>query len=186
MWILKNSKDLLEYIQSRFISSCNSIKIFDLSTLYTTIPHSKLKDKLRELAQLCFIKKNGQSRYKNLVLLRDISYYVKHHSDSTKKFSETNFFNMFQFLIYNIFAMFGGRVFQQSVGIHMGTNCAHLLADLFLYSYEADFIQGLLKRNQKKLARSFNFMFRYIDDVLSLTILGLVILFIGSIPLSLK
>jgi hypothetical protein len=42
-----------------------------------------------------------------------------------------------------------------------------LLADLFLYSYEADFIQGLLKKNEKKLTRSFNFTFRYIDDVLS-------------------
>ena len=42
------------------------------------------------------------------------------------------------------------------------------IADLFLYSYEADFIQGLLKKNQKKLARFFNFTFRYIDDVLSL------------------
>jgi hypothetical protein len=40
--------------------------------------------------------------------------------------------------------------------------------DLFLYSYEADFIQGLLKKNKKKLARSFNSTFRYIDDVLSL------------------
>ena len=50
----------------------------------------------------------------------------------------------------------------------MGTNCAPLLADLFLYSYEADFIQGFLKKNEKKLARSFNFTFRYIDDVLSL------------------
>ena len=57
MWILKNSKDLLEYIQSRSLSSCNNIKTFDFSTLYTTIPHSKLKDKLRELVQLCFIKK---------------------------------------------------------------------------------------------------------------------------------
>ena len=85
MWILKNSKDLLEYIQSRSLSSCNSIKTFDFSTLYTTIPHSKLKDKLRELVQLCFIKKNGQRRYKYLVLGRDRSYFVKHHSDSTKK-----------------------------------------------------------------------------------------------------
>jgi hypothetical protein len=34
----------------------------------------------------------------------------------------------------------------------MGTNCAPLLVDLFLYSYEADFIQGLLKKNEKKLA----------------------------------
>jgi hypothetical protein len=50
----------------------------------------------------------------------------------------------------------------------MGTNCAPLLADLFLYPYEADFIQGILKKNEKKLARSFNFTFRYIDDVVSL------------------
>jgi hypothetical protein len=35
-------------------------------------------------------------------------------------------------------------------------------------SYEADFIQWLLKKNEKKLARSFNFTFHYIDYVLSL------------------
>ena len=50
----------------------------------------------------------------------------------------------------------------------MDTNCAPLLAALFLYSYKADFIQGLLKKNEKKLARSFNLTFRYIDDVHSL------------------
>jgi hypothetical protein len=54
---------------------------------------------------------------------------------------------MLEFLIDNIFARFGGRVFQQTFGIPMGTNCAPLLVDLFLYSYEADFIQGLLKKN---------------------------------------
>ena len=75
---------------------------------------------------------------------------------------------MLEFMIDNKFVMFGGRAFQQTVGIPMGTKCAPLLADLFLYSYEADFIQGLLQKNEKKLARSFNFTFRYIDDVLSL------------------
>ena len=50
----------------------------------------------------------------------------------------------------------------------MDTNCAPLFADLFLYSHEADFIQGPLKENEKKLVWSFNFTFRYIDDVLSL------------------
>ena len=83
-------------------------------------------------------------------------------------FSETDIIIMLDFLIDNIFVMFGGCVFQQIVGIPMATNCAPLLADLFLYSYEADFIQGLLTKNEKKLARSFSFMFRYIDDVLSL------------------
>ena len=46
MRILKNSKDL--YIQSRPLSTYNSIKTFVFSTLYTTIPYSKLKDGIRE------------------------------------------------------------------------------------------------------------------------------------------
>jgi hypothetical protein len=47
----------------------------------------------------------------------------------------------------------------KEVGIPMGTNCDPLLVDLFLYSYEADFIQGLLVKNEKKLARFFNLTF---------------------------
>ena len=50
----------------------------------------------------------------------------------------------------------------------MGTNCAPLHADLFLYSHEACFIKGPLKKNEKKLTRFFNITFRYIDDVISL------------------
>ena len=50
----------------------------------------------------------------------------------------------------------------------MSTNCTPLLPDLFLYSYDVDFIQGLLKKHEMKLAQSFNCTFRYIDDVLSL------------------
>jgi hypothetical protein len=45
---------------------------------------------------------------------------------------------------------------------------APLSADLFLYSYEAEFVQKLLRDNNKKLAVSFNHTFRYIDNVLSI------------------
>ena len=68
--------------------------------------------------------------------------------------------------------MFDGRVFQKTVEIPMGTNCAPLLVDLFLYSYEPD---GLLKKTPQKpqkLARIFNFTFCYIDNVLSLNNYG--------------
>ena len=85
-----------------------------------------------------------------------------------KLFSETDIINLLESLIDNIFVMFGGRVFQQTVGIYMGANCAPLLADLFLSWYEADIIQHLLNKNEKKLPLSFNFTFRHIDDVLSL------------------
>ena len=50
----------------------------------------------------------------------------------------------------------------------MGTNCAPLLADIFLYSYEAEFIQSLLSTGRKRLASQFNLSYRYFDDVLSI------------------
>ena len=52
----------------------------------------------------------------------------------------------------------------------MGTNCAPLLADIFLYSYEAEFLQSLLStgRGGEQLASRFNFTYRYIDDILSI------------------
>ncbi|KAK3106211.1 hypothetical protein FSP39_015242 [Pinctada imbricata] len=48
------------------------------------------------------------------------------------------------------------------------TNCAPLLADIFLYSYEAEFIQSLVAEGKTYLASDFNFTYRYIDDVLSI------------------
>jgi len=45
---------------------------------------------------------------------------------------------------------FEGTIFQQTVGIPMGTNYAPLLANLFLHSYEAEFVQYLLRKGEKK------------------------------------
>ena len=53
------------------------------------------------------------------------------------------------------------------VDIPMGTNCAPLLADLFLYSYENEFLDKLIKEGKRKLARKFNLSYRYIDDLIS-------------------
>ena len=87
------------------------------------------------------------------------------NTDSTKKFYENDIINMLVFLSDSMLVMFCGPLFQQTVGTPMGTICAPLLADLFFYLCEVDFIQRLLKKKGKKLARSFYFTFRYIDNV---------------------
>ena len=69
-------------------------------------------------------------------------------------------------IIY-IYVRFGGQLFQQMVGIPMGTNCALLLADLLLYSYENEFLDKLIKEGKRKLARKFNLSYHYIDDLIS-------------------
>ena len=66
MWILKNSKELLQNLKAQ--SLVNIIKTFDFSTLYTTIPHSKLKSRLKDLIFECFFRKNGKRRYKYLII----------------------------------------------------------------------------------------------------------------------
>ena len=47
------------------------------------------------------------------------------------------------------------------------TNCAPLLADLFLYFYENEFLDKLIKEGKRKLARKFNLSYRYINDLIS-------------------
>ena len=44
MWILKNSNELLEHLKPTAINHVTSIKSFDFSTLFTTIPYQKLKN----------------------------------------------------------------------------------------------------------------------------------------------
>ena len=75
---------------------------------------------------------------------------------------------MLEFLVENIVFVFEGKVFQQIVGMPMGTNCAPLLADIYLYLYEAEVIQSLLSAGKKQLVSQFNFKYRYVDDVLSI------------------
>jgi len=89
MWILKRFTGMLGYIQPWPFSSCNSIKM--LTSLPSThlFPHSKMKDRLKELVQLCFIKMNCQRKYKYIVLARNIFYCVnKNNTDTTKTFFE--------------------------------------------------------------------------------------------------
>ena len=74
---------------------------------------------------------------------------------------------MTEFLVDNIYVKFGGQLFRQMVGISMGTNCVPLLADLFLYSYENEFLDKLVKEGKRKLARKLNLSYRYIDDLIS-------------------
>ena len=70
------------------------------------------------------------------------------------------------FLLDNIYIRFGSELYRQIVGIPMGTNCAPLVADLFLFCYERDFMLSLSEKNQSGLFEAFNSTSRYLDDSL--------------------
>ena len=81
-------------------------------------------------------------------------------------YTADNICKMIEFLIDNTFVQFGGHRFRQMTGIPVGTNCAPLLVDLFLYWYENEFLDNIIRSGHWGLARSFNLCCRYIDDLI--------------------
>ena len=74
---------------------------------------------------------------------------------------------MIEFLIDNIFVQFGGRLFRRVIGSPMGTNCAPLLPNLSLYSYDDEFLDNMIRSGHRRLSKSFNLCYRYIDDLIA-------------------
>ena len=79
-----------------------------------------------------------------------------------------NICKMIEFLIDYSLVQFGWRLSGLMTGIPMGTNYAPLLADLFFYSYENEFLDNMIRSGYRRLARSFNLCYRYIDDMIVL------------------
>jgi hypothetical protein len=129
----KSSKDLLDNLKSRSFSQVSSIKTFDFSTLYTTLPHDKLKTCLIETIHKAFSHRNYGSKL--VVLGYNSTYFSNKIQKGTTCYSEEQIISMLELLIDSMFVSFGGTLFQQVVSIPMGTICVSLIADLFLCSY---------------------------------------------------
>ena len=77
---------------------------------------------------------------------------------------------MTEFLVDNIYVRFGEHLFHQTVGNPKGIQTLPhpLLAEfVFLFSYENEFLDKLIKEGKRKLARKFNLSNCYIDDLIS-------------------
>ena len=101
MWILKNSKDLLDNLKSRSFTRVSSIKTFDFSTLYSTLPHDKLKTSLKETIHKAFSHRNYGSKL--FVLGYNSTYFSNRIQKGKTCYSEEQVISMLEFLIDNIF-----------------------------------------------------------------------------------
>ena len=72
------------------------------------------------------------------------------------------------FFLDNNYIRFGSKLYRQIVCIPMGTNYDPLVADLFLFCYERDFMLFLSEDNQSDVIEAFNSTSRYLDDLLNI------------------
>ena len=135
--------------------------------LNSTCIYDLLKARISNLVHNAFRKKDGSVRYTHIKVTRAQGYFPHDIiGGGDNMYTADNICKMIEFLIYNIFVQFGGCLFHQVIGIPMGTNCAPLLADLFLYSYENEFLDNMIKSGHRRLTKSFNLCYRYINDLI--------------------
>ena len=152
---------VLNKLKSRgFLAS--SLSTYDFFTLYTNLPHNLIKDKPVDLIERTFQREgslyiacNDRNAFFTSVAVRNYNLW------SCQKVCEA-----LTFLLANIYIRFGSKLYRQIVGIPMGTNCARIVADLFLFCYERDFMLSLSEDNQYDVMESFNSTSPYLDDLL--------------------
>ena len=162
-WSIKNSGEVLNKLKSRGFRA-TSLSTYDFSTLYTSLPHNLIKEKLINLIEWTF-KREG-SPY--IACNERQGFFT---SEDTKRYQLWSCQNVCEALIYlldNIYIRFGTKLYRQIVGIPMGTNCAPRVADLFLFCYERDFMTSLSDVKQAEIIEAFKSTSRYLDDLLNI------------------
>ena len=153
-WSIKNSSEVIEKLRLRNFHG-SQVSSFDFPTLYTSLPHDLIRAKVLSLVNCCFNKESKSYLCTSLTA----GFFSKKKYDSYRCWSCTE-------LCEDLLSSW--KTYQQIVGIPMGTNCAPLIADLFLYCYERKFMSDLHKSKRHDLIDMFNDTSRYLDDIFTI------------------
>lgn len=154
----------------KFMNLCNkskskkTIKTYDFSTLYTNIPHDKLKCKLAN-----FISKIFNLKEKKYIIVKGKwSYFSDKTCTNYLAVTAQTLIEWANYVIDNSYILFQGKLYRQVIGIPMGTSCAPYFANIFLHEYEYNYIHKLIQSGDIITATHLSRMFRYQDDCIVL------------------
>ena len=142
-------------------SGAGPLSSYDQRLASSMHPHVHVRNLIREAfkvrgSKYVIVSKDGKAHWSLEPSLWSACVSV----DNSKLVEWTNY------LIDNVYIKVGSKVYRQTVGIPMGTDCAPQLANLFLFHYEYSYMKILMKKNIC-VAKKFNDTIRYIDDLLT-------------------
>ena len=162
MWIVDNSVEVIDKINEiNSKEQVKNIRTYDFSTLYTSIPHKKLKQLIWVISEAF----NNESR-KFIRIGKDSACWSKSRGKTKNCWDKDELIKHVRWLIDNIYVVCGDSLFKQKIGIPMGTDCAPFLANLFLFAYECKWLLKQFESKNFDVLNKFNYCFRYIDDLL--------------------
>lgn len=149
-----------------------NFETYDFTTLYTTLDLTDLKQRLGVLVDRLYDRRRSTPNLQVTAKRQEAGKWLTNAqarkikpTATTRVVQANQLKEWIQFLVDNTFIGFAGQVYRQKVGIPMGTNCAGLLANLYLYTFELDFMENLIRANDLAKVELFMNTCRYIDDV---------------------
>ena len=159
-WVLENADPVISILKNiNRKKKAKSISTYDFSTLYTKLPHNKLISQLSKVIDLVY--KGGDKKF-IYIASNNKAYWSK--SKKAVSFSKTSLKTAVSHLIENCYFTVGDIVLKQAIGIPMGIDPAPFWANLFLYTYEENYISSRISIDPVK-ARHFHSTKRFIDDL---------------------
>ena len=137
---------------------------YDFSTLYTTLPHNLIKEKLTEIIEHTFNREGSL-----FWLVMNHAFLTFEKPRQYKLWSCQNMYDALHYLLDNIFIRLGSKLYRQIVGIQWVLIVLFLLQICFCFVMrETSFClcQTIIKLIL--LTEAFNSTFRYLDDFLNI------------------
>ncbi len=120
-WIVGNSSKVHQMIRkNNEQKNVENVATYDFSTLYTNIPHDKLKTRMVDVISKAY---EGSGKTYISVYSTNVSFVNKHKHD-TKAYTKDQLIEMMSHLIDNCYVTCGDSLFRQNIGIPMGTDCS--------------------------------------------------------------
>ena len=151
--------------------------VYDFTTLYTTLPHNDPRDGLRQrMGRLLtsvfnrhknhwlIIQKWGEPTWRLGYMANGLWQPPRARRGETVV-GHKELVCWIGHLLDHCYLAFGGKIWQQVIGIPMGEACSGMLANFYLFSYELEFMMKLMAAKRWALAERFLYTKRYIDDI---------------------
>ena len=152
MCIINNSHTLqtqFSKINGKHIAT--NLNTYDLSTLYTSLPHKKLKTQMRKVITMAFDNRSE----KFISIYSKSARWTNTPRVGTTHVDKKTLINITNWLINNIYVCFGDKVFRQIIGIPMCNDCAPFIANLFLFGCEYDWMVKMRALKRWNLLHNF-------------------------------
>ena len=144
-------------MNKNIFQKCSSIFCADFTSLFTNLPHTEIKDNMRDLIIFCFSKNKDFIK----VNYHNCRFSATHLGKGC--YSQQDVIHMVDTVLDNSYAKFATVAFRQVKGIPMGGNASPEIADLTLTNMEYRYCSK--KENENKI-KDIKLASRYVDDLI--------------------